>query len=690
MQRATADTVVGDFHDTSFKYAGVDYEFSKRDGKFFTFADDSVGDIREFEISHTFGIEPLQQYLVTFPDGRRQALGVAWDTRPADEGGQRWFHLYPDETVDHEDELHWTGRNQNWNYMCADCHSTDVRKNYELTSKNYATSWAEISVGCEACHGPGSAHVAAANNEDYAATGLTTLLTSQENELDTCARCHSRRSVLMEGFTPGGQFLDHYRPELLSEGLYHADGQIIGEVYVYGSFLQSKMYQRGVRCTDCHNPHTARLEAPGNATCTRCHQDKPPAEFETLHSHIYDAPEHHFHEPGSEGAQCVSCHMPSKLYMVVDPRRDHSFRVPRPDLTESIGVPNACNACHEDKTTAWAAAEIEQQFANGLPVHYGEVLAAGRTRNPDAPEKVAALAADISVPAIVRGTALSLLDGYADAVSVNALANGLKDPAPLVRFGALGGTRRMNAELRWQLAQHLLEDPLLVLRIEAAALLAPLLESDLLQADRARLINAIRDYTSTQLLNADRPEALTNLGDIYATVGNDVDAERAYRDALDLDPGWVPALVNLADFYRGRGRNGEGAPLLKQAVTESPQNGDVRFAYGLLLVRQGRSAEALAELEQAMQLSPNNAHYRYVYGVALNSEASSAEAITVLRNGHEKFPEDIDILFALATIERDRGDTAQALIYARRLLRLRPADPNLQKLNAQLESAASD
>ncbi len=689
MQTATEESVVGDFNNTNFKYAGIDYSFFTRNGTYFARADGSDGELQEFEISHTFGVEPLQQYLISFPDGRRQALNVAWDSRPTEAGGQRWFHLYPDEEITHGDELHWTGRNFNWNYMCADCHSTNLEKHYEPTSKTYDTTWAEISVGCEACHGPGSTHVAAAQSGHEKNPDLALTLATQKAEIDTCARCHSRRGVIAEGFEPGGDFLDHYRLSLLDEGLYHPDGQILDEVYVYGSFLQSRMYQRGVRCTDCHNPHNAELRASGNAICTRCHQSAPPNDFPTLKAADYDSPEHHFHEPNTAGAQCVNCHMASKDYMVVDPRRDHSFRIPSPDLSEALGVPNACNGCHDDKTTDWASAEIRKRYPTGQPEHYGEAIAAGRARDADASHELTKLAADYTKPAIVRGTALSLVNVYDDAASIDALTAGLNDEAPLVRLGSLAGIRNLDVERRWELAQHLLDDPLLAIRIEAAVNLAPMSALSLRQSDMERLQSSVQEYIAAQMLNADRPGAMTNLGGIYTQIGDIQSAEVALQQALGLDPEWLPALVNLADFYRTNGREENANALLRRAISVAPDNGDVRYAYGLALVRQGRPDEAADALQEATRLSPENPQYAYVHGIALNSTGRSEEAIIVLEAGRERFPDNADILFALATIERDRGNIEKALKHARTLLQLRPGDSGVQALVEQLQPAVS-
>jgi hypothetical protein len=371
------------------------------------------------------------------PGGRLQALGVAWDSRPKEQGGQRWFHLYPDQNLKPGDALHWTGRDQTWNYQCASCHSTDLQKNYDLAANTYATSWSDLDVSCEACHGPGSRHVAWAKSPEAKAhpadspdrMGLTNWLKPIDHghwemnpetgiarrtekltsaELDTCAACHSRRKVIAKDPVPGELFLDAYLPALLEPGLYHADGQIDGEVYEYGSFLQSRMYHAGVTCSNCHDPHSAKLHASGNALCGQCHM---PAKF--------DVPEHHHHQPGSAGAQCVNCHMPTKNFMVVDARRDHSIRVPRPDLSVALGTPNACTQCHTGNSAEWAAQTLAGWFPHGRQTtpHYGTALHAGRIGAVDAEQQLDRLILDQGQRAIVRASALPLLASYASSAS---------------------------------------------------------------------------------------------------------------------------------------------------------------------------------------------------------------------------------------------------------------------------------
>ncbi len=369
-----------------------------------------------------------------FPGGRYQALSVAWDTRPKAAGGQRWFHLYPGEKVDHRDVLHWTGVAQNWNFMCADCHSTNLQKRYDAASDTFDTTWSEINVSCEACHGPGSRHVEwarrakAAGGSGDALKGLVfsmkdtsgghwalpagaaiarrTAPLSSRLEVETCGRCHARAARLWPTYEHGRPLADTHRVALLEEGLYEADGQIRDEVYEYGSFLQSKMYQAGVTCSNCHDPHSSALRLPGNALCGQCHVPTR-----------YDQPTHHFHQAGTAGAQCVSCHMPQRRYMVVDDRRDHSFRIPRPDESVRLGTPNTCTACHSRRSGAWAAAAVQKWYGPAAAARpsFAAAFHAGRTRQPEGASLLSSLVADRAQPPIVRATALSLLSRYAGA-----------------------------------------------------------------------------------------------------------------------------------------------------------------------------------------------------------------------------------------------------------------------------------
>lgn len=341
MQVANRDTVLGDFSDEEFDYFETSTRFLTARGKYLVRTENADGEQQDFTVTHTFGVEPLQQCLVEFPGGRLQALPFAWDSRASRDGGQRWFHLHPDEHIGPGDELHCTGRNFNWNYMCAECHSTNVKLGYDDDSHTFNTTYEEISVGCEACHGPGSSHVAQANTQAFDNSfGLPLSLDDrgnaawimspdtgmaqrseppmQQQQPESCGRCHSRRSVIAPDYKYGRPLTDTHMPSLLEEHLYYPDGQIQDEVYVYGSFLQSRMYRAGVSCSDCHNPHSGRLVTGSdpNSVCGQCHL---PTLFATVEHNRSD----------SRVGQCVDRHMPTRTYMGVDDRRDHSFRIMR-------------------------------------------------------------------------------------------------------------------------------------------------------------------------------------------------------------------------------------------------------------------------------------------------------------------------------------------------------------------------
>ena len=688
MQPAEADTVLGDFGGQTFDYAGVTSTFFERDGKFMVETDGPDGELAEYEVAYAFGVDPLQQYLVRFPGGRLQALSIAWDSRPESEGGQRWFHLYPDERIDHEDPLHWTKRFQNWNFMCASCHSTRLRKNYVLDEDRYDTDWFEIDVSCEACHGPGSRHVQWAEAGGEGESELLVRLRSDEPswvmdvetglaerepprtehvEIETCAPCHSRRSQLYEDDPHGQLVLDDFRPALLREPLYYADGQIRDEVYVYGSFLQSKMYLKGVTCQDCHDPHALTVRGEGNSVCAACHL---PEKFDTA--------AHHFHEPGSDGSLCVDCHMPETTYMVVDPRRDHSFRIPRPDLTTSLGSPNACNGCHADRTPEWASRTIADRFGHEPIPHFGEALRATSMGRPAAASE---LVADAEIPAIVRASAVAL------APSLEALQRALRSEEPLVRMGALASADALDPNLKHQLIVPLLDDPERAVRVEAARVVSAVPRERFTPEQRDELDAALEEYRDVQRLNADWPESHVNLALVHAQLGELDDAEREYRIALRLDPAFTSAYVNLADLYRARGEDARGEAILREALEVSPDDADVHHALGLVLVRLKRNEDALEAFARAASQRPEEPRYGYVYGVALQSAGDVEGAIRVLRETSERHPLDRDVLIALATMHRDRGELDEALAYARRLSELVPSEPGVRQLLSQLEAA---
>lgn len=694
MAEATDQTVLGDFDGATFRYGDVTSRFFKRDGKFFVHTDGADRKLADFQIRYTFGVYPLQQYLIAFPDGRMQALGIAWDSRPKEKGGQRWFHLYPDQHLKAGDPVHWTGIDQTWNFQCAECHSTELRKNYDAAKDTYATTWAEIDVACEACHGPGSAHVAWAKGARSGPNGLTVQFDERKGvnwtldpatgnarrshprisakELETCGVCHSRSTKIAEPWRPGRSLLETHVPTLLYPGLFEADGKSLDEVYNYAPFRQSKMFVAGVSCSDCHDPHSLKLRAEGDGVCLQCHDG---AKFAAV--------SHHHHAEGSAGSRCVSCHMPVKTYMEVDPRHDHAFRIPRPDESVRFGTSNACTDCHADKDAAWAAAAVERWYGphrKGFQT-WTRTFDAARTGKPEAAALLVQLALSADAPSIARATALEGLAEFPSRDAVAAAQRALADPDPLVRLAALRTLRPYGAANIRPLAGRLLADPVLGVRIEAASLLAELPRERLSPEEGNRLVRAIEDYVTAQRVNADRPEHRVNLGSLHLRQQRYAEAEAEFRAAARLDPAFVPATVGLAELYAQQGRDGDGERVLRTALARTPDSAELHHALGLNLVRQRRSADAVPELARAAALDPATARYAYVYAVALNAAGRSKEAITALEAAHARRPADREILVALATINRDAGHREAALRWAERLLAI---DPSAQPLVEQL------
>jgi len=688
MQHADDKTVLGDFSGATFSYAGITSKFYKKDKKFMVRTDGPDGKLHDYSIRYTFGVTPLQQYLVEFDGGRLQALSIAWDTRPKTAGGQRWFHLYPDEKIDFRDELHWTRTNFNWNGMCAECHSTNLKKNYDDQKETFDTRWSEIDVACEACHGPASKHLIWAKKQPGAENfkddkGLAVVfderrgvhwqvnaqsgkverspLATTHKEIDVCAQCHSRRSAISADYSPGKYYLDHYKPRLLDAGMYHADGQIEQEVYVYGSFLQSRMQHQGVTCSDCHEPHSLKLRQPGNAVCLQCHAaDK------------FDNKKHHFHPADSSGALCAECHMPATTYMVIDPRHDHSIRIPRPDLSLSLGTPNACNQCHQDKDAAWAAARVKQWYKE-KPVgfqQYAEALDAGRQGKADAARLLISQIENSNTPDIARASAVTGLSPYLDQANIEVLKRGLQDESALVRSASITAAEGLPPDILIQIAFPLLDDPVRSVRIEAARVLAMVPAAQLSGELLTRYNRATEEYLDSQRINADRPEAQFNLGNFYAVKTQYAKAERAYQQAIKLEQSFVPAYINLADMYRAQQDDIAAEKILRQAIEIAPDNADVHYVFGLLLIRQKQNEKAIAMLQRAAELDLANARYTYVYAVALNSTGNSVRAIDVLQQAQNRFPQNRDILEALVAFHRDAGNEFASQMFMKKLEKL--------------------
>jgi len=682
---------------------GLVSTFFRRGDKFFVNTDGRDGTMKDFEIQYVFGVRPLQQYLIDFPDGRKQCLGIAWDT-----DREEWYHLYPSENLPFHDELHWTRPLQNWNYMCAECHSTNLKKNYDVKTDTYHTTWSEIDVSCETCHGPGSIHVELAESDKLfwdrrLGFGLPRLKDADNRvEVETCAPCHARRRVIHPNERDGkplpkgaGQkLLDYQLPEVFDGNFFYADGQILDEDYVYSSFIQSKMYEKGVRCTDCHDPHSLKVKFKenyddkfdDNRLCTSCHTNQHPAGK-------YDTPAHHHHPDSTQpGTKCVECHMPETTYMVADPRRDHSFRSPHPDLTVWLGIPNACNGCHNDaekgETPEWAAKKVEEWYGKKKEsTHHAYAIDAGRHDKQGAQRMLEHLARRKDTSAAVRASAILLLERYPEMTGHAAAIAGLEDPDELVRVAAVRCLAHQPDDQLRRLLAPMLRDSVRAVRTEASRVISRLPMAQLNSKDREAFDSAIAEYFVGQDNLADRPGSHLNKAVVYANLGQKDKAEAAYRQSIKIDPEFLPARMNFATLLNELGRNEEAAEHLRKVIEREPDYSQAHYSLGLLLAEdENKLTEAAQELGEAVRLEPDNAKMRYNYGLALQHLKKPVAAAEQLIAAAELSPGDRQILYALAVLFIQEQQYAKAQSCAEQLNRISPNVPQFENLLRQIQS----
>ena len=661
MEVATEQSVLGDFNDSSFTRMGVTTRFFRKGDQFFVNTEGPDGKYHDYEIAYTFGVDPLQQYMVPFDDGRVQVLRIAWNTKQGE-----WFYVPPpdvlDERIEPGNPMHWSGISQNWNTTCAECHSTNLQKNYDLAQDEYHTTFSEIDVSCETCHGPGSTHVELARNRTLfwdrnVGYGLPRLKGKDPTaEIETCATCHSRRSMVHANFRPGDPYLDHFEPTLLHEGLYHADGQILDEVYVYGSFLQSKMHAKGVRCTDCHNPHSLELKFTGNQLCGQCHQ---PGR--------YDTPSHHHHPTGSSGAQCVECHMPAHTYMVVDPRRDHSFQIPRPDLSVELGTPNACNNCHTkpEETPAWAAGQVRDWYGakQADDPHWAHALAAGRNGDRDADKLLRKVIKNKRLPAIVKATALDLFSGLAGPEDRSLFRSCLDHPSGLIRAAAVRGIPISNIHQIQKDLAPALHDLKRTVRLAAAMRLTTMPRAELNSQQQSQLDRVIKEYRDSQANHAERAGVHMNLGNLDRNLSNPKRAEASFRTAIRLEPYLTGPRSQLASLLESQDSNPEEVQslrrdeleLLKRDTKLLPDSGPTFYQLGLLYFLLGDLDHAQDALQTACELAPQS----YDFWMAL----------ALLQERRHQWEEAVESLNKMQQLQP--GDRRTGQIYER-LRRTRP------------------
>jgi predicted CXXCH cytochrome family protein len=683
MDLAKPDKVLGDFDDATFESKfGVKSVMTRQGDEFFITTEGPEGKDETFGVKYVFGVDPLQQYLVEFPDGRVQCWNVAWDTHR-----KKWFDLYQDEAARYGagDPMHWTGWGNTWNHMCAECHSTNVKRNYDLEKDTYRTTFSEIDVSCEACHGPASHHLELAKLKEWNTElgfGLAKLKGKDATtQLETCAKCHSHHGLVHHGFQAGKKYDDHFALSLLDSESYYPDGQIHEEAYEYGSFLQSRMFREGVRCTDCHDPHSVKLQRPGNTLCTKCHTPEK-----------YDTEAHHFHEAGTAGASCVECHMPERTYMVVDARRDHNIRMPRPDLSIKLGTPNACTKCHleikndqpkkwplyQDWLAAaaqgnaeakrkieeidqWAADVIVEKFGSKRPSdpHYGPTIEAARRGSPDALEELIRLSQSKHIGPVIKASAVALLRNYDTAESVEAIVAATRDADPRVRAAAVASLP-MHALI--PVLPEMLGDESRLVRHEATRMLSLAFGNRQFPAElRETYLAALKKMSDEQSPSADTWQMHVNLGGIYANVGDLARAEKHFRYALKINKLSVPALEGLTQVLLQRDRAVEAEELWREHVKFEPESFLGHFNLGLLIAENPqRLEEASKSLARAVEISPEFARGHYNYGLALLQLKQWEKAEKHLHQAYQLAPHLPEFVMALVGYYRERKQPDKA------------------------------
>jgi tetratricopeptide (TPR) repeat protein len=698
MNVANDSSVVGDFNDAEFYYNGKIHKFYKKDGRFFVYTEGPNGDMQEFQITHTFGVRPLQQYLIPFENGKYQCLPIAWNTEK-----NEWYHLvdsvYSAQTITPTDWLYWTNQGQNWNGMCAECHSTNLNKNYNLETETFKTIWTDIDVNCEACHGPGSEHIEWArlpemtrSYDNNLGLVLKTSGTTSKQFIEACAPCHSRRTSFGVNDHTTGEFFQNHLPQLPSPPNYFIDGQILEEVYVYASFTQSKMYLKDVICSDCHDSHSIKFKFEDNALCTQCHR-----------ADQYDTYDHHFHkyknEEGQpviskfgdkievgEGALCKTCHMPGRYYMGVDFRRDHSFRIPRPDLTTELGTPNACNDCHADKSAEWAQEYITKFYGEKKKYHYSTTFADAHDLKEGADAKLIKIIEDDLYPEIVRASAVQYLAGYQNEKSYNVIKKMLNEPEQIVRISAINSFIATDQQHLISLISPLLNDPQKAVRIQAANKLSILRKEEFTIAQYKMLSKVLDEYLQTLKYSADFPAGRFNLGNFYSEKGDVINAEKNYKKAIEFDSLFYPAKANLAMLYYGSGKFKDAEIIFSDLIKNHPEYTEGNYFLGLLYAEQKRYKEAAKNLEIAASKTISNARIYYNLGLLYQYLNDFEKAEESLLKAYSILPDEFDIIYALADFYIKRGIRDKSVLYATEINDKFPSNPVGQNLLNHIKS----
>jgi predicted CXXCH cytochrome family protein len=650
MAIADKNSVLADFNNQSVEHYGQKAHFFIKDERYqVTISYEDKIDtypVNTYQVKYTFGHFPLQQYLVETETGKLQVLPFAWDSRLEEKGGQRWYHNYSHEEIPRKDRLHWRQPLQNWNGMCADCHSDGLVREYDIEKNSFSSQFDNINVGCLSCHGDMSEHVTAYTDTTTKRKSIVDVTSikhptgqwlrrigektahwhgeKRDNSfMDGCFACHALRAPLTDGIKPKEPFLDQFTPQLLASPNYHADGQIKEEVYVYGSFLQSKMFAVGVNCLDCHDKHTMKLKIEGNGLCLQCHG-----------AEVYNVKDHHQHEQKSTGAQCVNCHMPENRYMGVDDRRDHSFKIPRPDISQAFGTPNACKKCHAGESNQWASDKLNEWHGKPAAINLNKkYLMALNSGQALSLQQHFSIIADEKLDVISRATAIQLLSYTTQmpnsaVLSAQQLVPYLTHDEPLFRLSAATVAKQLSSADKIKIVSPLLNDRYKAIRVAAAR---SLVSTDIADKDRLLFDKAFKALIHANEVNSWRGEGLANQGVLAMEMNDLAQTEESFKQAIKIEPYFEAGYINLADIYRAQQKPFLVASVLSKGIKNNPKSADLHYSYGLYFVRNKKLDKGIINFKKAMMLMPTNPQYAYTYILGLDGAGQSQQALTKLK-----------------------------------------------------------
>ncbi|GAA0784128.1 MULTISPECIES: ammonia-forming cytochrome c nitrite reductase subunit c552 [Pseudomonadati] len=665
MLPANDDNVLGDFNQTRFESKDGWTVFSKDPAGYYIETGQNGKTGKRYKVPYVFGYHPLQQILVDIGGGRLQAYTVAWDARKKADGGQRWYNLYENTHIPNS-PFDWQGQFNNWNARCAQCHSTNLKRGFNENTKHYNTTFSEVNVSCEACHGSAEKHVNLSSEaqQTTANSGFkkplhkksnwvfkpgkviaertdTSMLSLGNSQLDHCAACHSRRTSLTDSNDPG-EYSQHYIPRLAVPDLYHNDGQILDEVFVYGSFSQSKMATAGVVCSNCHEPHSGKVLAVDNSLCAQCHL-----------STEFDTPQHTLHKASSAGALCIDCHMPSTRYMGVDDRRDHAFRIPNPWVSEQLGTSDVCLGCHQDKDSKWSQQQLEHKKASvfGRFDDIGSALLLNQTDPTKGQANIAKLVLDPSQPPMRRAVLLSHLD-MSKVENMQVLNEAANSEESLVKLGVIDVLERSPQQLQLQVGFGLLYDDHKNVRLKAIQLLAPAFRGQLPEKAQQPMQDALLEAVITYQQQQDLLSAQIALADLAYKIGDLEQAQLQYQKAILIQPSFLPSKLNLASVYRETNQLDKAQVLLEEILTIEPKHPMALHNLGLIYVIKRNWLKALESLKQAKHIEPENARFAFVYVLALEGSGDKITALQEVAELEQRTPGDPALKALRARLEQ--------------------------------------